>query len=94
MSAPYFLLEGHAQVVGLNIDITPGHLVGEIAFFTADKKRTQTVKCVENCTFMMLSENKALELYAVNPEFGLYLTKMMVQRLLTNMDTMSTHYTE
>lgn len=91
-TAIYFLLEGHAHIIELDVDITPGHLVGEIALFTPDKKRTQTVRCMDDCKFMVLSEDKALELYAANPEFGLYLTKMMVQRLLKNMKGMQPHY--
>ena len=90
-TAIYFLLEGYARITELNVDITPGHLVGEIALFTPDKKRTQTVRCVDNCIFMILTEDKVLELYAANPEFGLYLTKMMVQRLLANMEYMIPH---
>ena len=80
----YYLAKGKAHIVELEIDIDPGHLVGEIAIFTPDKKRTQSIKCVENCIFLAISEEKVLQMYAQNPEFGLYLIKMAVDRLLTN----------
>jgi len=42
------------------------------------------VRCMENCLFLKISEEKTLQMYTENPEFGLYLTKMMVARLLAN----------
>jgi len=80
----FYLAEGRAHIVELGIDIEPGQLVGEIAMFAPDKRRTQSVKCLEDCTFMKITEEKALQIYADNPEFGLYLTKMIVDRLLSN----------
>ena len=35
---------------------------------------------------MKITEDRALEMCAENPEFGLYLTKMMVARLLANVE--------
>ncbi|MBT6093976.1 MAG: cyclic nucleotide-binding domain-containing protein [Rhodospirillaceae bacterium] len=80
----YYLIEGRVCVEDLGVEIGPGHLIGEIAMFTTEKTRTQTVRCLEDSVFMRISEEKSLELYAENPEFGLYLTKMMVERLLSN----------
>ena len=68
----------------IRIDIEPGQLVGEIAMFSADKTRTQTIQCVEPCVFLRITEDKALQVFLENPEFGLYLIKMIVDRLLTN----------
>lgn len=80
----YFLASGKARIVELQIDIEPGHLVGEIAIFAPGKQRTQSVECVEDCVFLRISEEKILQMYAENPEFGLYMIKMIVDRLLTN----------
>ena len=80
----YYLIEGRVRVDGLGLDVGPGNLIGEIAVFTPEKRRTQTVTCAEASVFMRITEDKALELYAENPEFGLYLTKMMIERLLAN----------
>jgi CRP-like cAMP-binding protein len=80
----YYLLEGRVRVEALDLAIYPGQLIGEIAMFTPEKSRTQTVVCETNCKLLKLSEDKTLQLYAENPEFGLYITKMMVSRLLDN----------
>lgn len=85
----YYLLEGRVRIAELGVEVAPGQLVGEIAMFTPDRQRTQTVECLDDCVFMRLTEDKTMELYAENPEFGLYLTKMMVQRLLNNAERTS-----
>ena len=80
----FYLLDGRVRIEELGVELGPGNLIGEIAMFTADKTRTQSITCTADCVFMRINEDKAYELYAENPEFGLYLTKMMVQRLMAN----------
>jgi CRP-like cAMP-binding protein len=80
----FYLTDGTVVIEELDIELSAGQLIGEIAMFTPDKKRTQSVRCAENCTLMQISEEKALQIYAENPEFGIYVTKMMVSRLLAN----------
>lgn len=80
----YYLLEGRLRIEELGLELEAGRMVGEIAMFTETKSRTQTITCIEDCVLMQMSEEKALQLYAENPEFGLYVTKMMVDRLLSN----------
>ncbi len=80
----YYLMRGRVKVEELNVEIGPGELIGEIAMFAPDKNRTQSVVCETDCKLMRISESQTLQLYADNPEFGLYVTKMMVARLLDN----------
>ncbi|NQV99148.1 MAG: cyclic nucleotide-binding domain-containing protein [Rhodospirillales bacterium] len=80
----FYLLDGRVRIEELGVELTSGNLIGEIAMFTEAKTRTQSVRCLMDSVFMRITEERALELYAENPEFGLYLTKMMVQRLLIN----------
>ncbi|MEQ9326466.1 MAG: cyclic nucleotide-binding domain-containing protein, partial [Rhodospirillales bacterium] len=82
----YYLESGKVLVEELGIELGAGEMVGEIAMFSPDRRRTQSVRCLEDCTFLQISEAKILELYAENPEFGLYLIKMIVARLLANME--------
>lgn len=84
--AMYYLMDGKVLVEELNIELTAGRMIGEIAMFTPDKQRTQSIRCLEDCALMKITEEKALQLHAENPEFGLYLTKMIVGRLLSNTD--------
>lgn len=80
----FYLVQGRARIVEINIEIEPGNLVGEIAMFSPQRQRTQTVICEEDCCFFSILEEKILQLYADNPVFGLYLIKMIVARLLGN----------
>lgn len=83
----YYLAEGRAHVVELGIDIEPGNIVGEIAIFSPEQIRTQTITCQEDCLFFCISEERALHLYCDKPEFGVYLIQMIVARLLANAKT-------
>lgn len=83
----YYLAEGRAHAVEIDVDIEPGHVVGEIAMFTPERQRTQSIVCIEECVVLSISEDKVLQIYTDNPEFGLFLIKMIVQRLLENMTT-------
>lgn len=80
----FYLVEGRAKILEIDVDIKPGNFVGEIAMFSPQRQRTQTVICEEDCRFLCISEEKILHLYTDNPEFGLYLIKMIVARLLRN----------
>lgn len=80
----FFLMDGRCRVEEIGRELTAGQLLGEIAMFTPDKSRTQSIVCETDCTLMKITEDKTLQLYAENPEFGLYVTKMMVARLLEN----------
>jgi len=80
----YYLEQGAAKVIELNIELKPGTLVGEIAIFSPDKVRTQTVKCEADCVLFKISKEKVFQIYSENPEFGLYLIKMIITRLLFN----------
>jgi len=82
----YYLVEGRMHIDELDLDLEPGQMIGEIALFTPSKARTQTIRCIEPCTLMRMTEEKVFQLYAENPEFGLYVTKMMVARLVSNSD--------
>ena len=81
----FYLAEGRAHIAELDIDIPPGSLVGEIAMFSPDRRRSQTVQCTTDCVVLCIGEEKVLQLYGDNPEFGLYLIKMIVARLFSNL---------
>ncbi|MDA0997388.1 MAG: cyclic nucleotide-binding domain-containing protein [Proteobacteria bacterium] len=85
----YYLARGRAKIVELGINIESGSLVGEIAMFSPRRQRTKTIKCTEDSVFLSISEDKALQLFADNPEFGVYVTKMIVARLLENQSSPS-----
>lgn len=80
----FYLFSGRVQVVELGIDIPPGSLIGEIGVFSPERRRTQSIVCLEDCVLFQIEEEKVLQMCTENPEFGIYLTKMMVACLLSN----------
>jgi len=80
----YYLVSGQVRLVELDKMIEPGSMVGEIGMFTPTRQRTQSILCEDDATFLRISEDKILQMYAENPVFGVYLIKMIVVRLLDN----------
>jgi len=72
------LLEEIAQECG------PGDILGEIGVFTPEQTRTCTAVCQTDCRLHILSTDDLLQLYYQNPQFSLYLSRVIVKRLLAN----------
>ncbi|MFC5067004.1 Crp/Fnr family transcriptional regulator [Flaviflagellibacter deserti] len=80
----YVLCSGRIRFVEINVEIGPGTLFGELAFFTRDGKRTQTAACMTDCRVLSITEDRLEQLYFQNPQFGWYLIKLIAQRLTEN----------
>lgn len=72
----------HLDEVG--VDCVPGDVLGEIAAFTPDNRRTCTAICTTDCELYTLTNDDMLQLYYQNPRFGMYLMRIVVARLLSN----------
>lgn len=66
------------------IDVPPGRVVGELGFVAPDNRRTQTLECVEDGEMMVISYDDLRQLYFQNPQFGLYLLRLISERLFRN----------
>jgi CRP-like cAMP-binding protein len=62
--------------------IGPGELIGEIGLFSPDKKRTQTLVCESDGELYEMTDEMIFRLYYQNPRLGFYLMRLVVQRLL------------
>ncbi len=72
----------HLEEVG--VDCGPGDVLGEIAAFTPENRRTCTAVCAADCELYGLTNDDMLQLYYQNPRFGIYLMRIIVSRLLAN----------
>jgi hypothetical protein len=61
-----------------------GDVLGEIGVFTPDNHRTCTAVCETDCVFHTLSNEAMVQLYYQNPRFGMFIVRIIVQRLLKN----------
>lgn len=77
----YYLESGSILFDEINVEIGPGTLFGEIAFFTRDGRRTQTATATAECKLLSIDGDQLKQLYFQNPEFGWYLIQLIAQRL-------------
>lgn len=82
--AMYMIGAGTVRLVEIDFALSDGALIGEIAFFTPERARTVTAVCATDCTLYSLSNSAMLQLYYQNPKFGLYLMRIIVERLMRN----------
>lgn len=79
----YYIDAGSIRLPEVGVTLGPGEIIGEIGIFSPYGERTASAVCETDSAFHVLSNEKVLELYYQNPEFGLYLVRMMVRRLLS-----------
>jgi CRP/FNR family cyclic AMP-dependent transcriptional regulator len=84
--AMYFVSSGKIRIDELNVEIGKGSLLGEIGIFSVDRLRTATATCVEPCSLLLVSAERARELYYQNPEFGFFLIGVITRRLTEDLE--------
>jgi Cyclic nucleotide-binding domain len=78
----FFTVTGKFLVVEINVELPPGHLVGELGFLSPDNRRTMSVECAEGGEVLSITYDKLLEICFENPEFGYYFLRVTSARLL------------
>ena len=84
----FYIVSGRCRINELGLELSGGHMVGELGFLTPEHQRTQTVECVDDVEMLAISYDKVRELYFQNPSFGFYLLRLASERLLQNVDRM------
>jgi CRP/FNR family transcriptional regulator, cyclic AMP receptor protein len=77
----YFVLSGTLRLVEIGRALGPGELLGEIALFTPEHRRTMTVACVTDCELLSISEAELRQLCYQNPGFSFHLLRLVTRRL-------------
>jgi CRP/FNR family transcriptional regulator, cyclic AMP receptor protein len=80
----YVLVEGQIEITERNVVLQPGAIFGEMALFTKSGKRTATAKCLTDVRLLTITYEQFEQLYFQNPEFGLYLVRLIVRRFEAN----------
>ena len=58
-----------------------GRIFGEIALFSPDQTRTQTVRAISDCTVLEIAGSTVKELFYQSPAFGFHLMELLAVRL-------------
>ncbi|HMO47018.1 MAG TPA: cyclic nucleotide-binding domain-containing protein [Rubrivivax sp.] len=80
----YYVGSGRLRLEGVDATIGPDSLIGEIALFAPDKKRTLTVVCETDCELYTMTDEQIYQLYYQNPKLGFYFMRLVVARLLSD----------
>ncbi len=75
------LASGRVELLEIGVVLEPGRIFGEIAFFSPDRRRTFTARCIEPCQVLSIDESTVRQLYYENPEFGFELVGLVAGRL-------------
>lgn len=78
----YYIGRGQVRIVEPDRVCRAGDLIGEIALFAPDGRRTATAVCETDCVLFALTGKKATELYLEHPAFGLHLVRLITSRLI------------
>ncbi len=78
------IADGTVHLNEIDVDCGPGDVLGEIGAFTPDNRRTCTGVCATDCDLYTISNDNMVQLFYQNPQFGMYLMRIVVARLLTN----------
>lgn len=80
----FVIISGKVELVERSIVLQEGALFGEMALFTDHGKRTATAVCRTDVTLSLISYEGFEQLYFQNPEFGLYLVRLIARRFQQN----------
>jgi CRP/FNR family transcriptional regulator, cyclic AMP receptor protein len=77
----YMLVHGQAELVEIGRPLEAGRIFGEIALFSPDQTRTQSVRAVSDCTVLQIAGSTVKELFYQSPAFGFHLMELLAMRL-------------
>jgi CRP/FNR family transcriptional regulator, cyclic AMP receptor protein len=79
--ALYLLVQGQLELVEIDKLQAAGELFGEISFFSPDRRRTLTARCVTECVVLSIGEEAFRQLYFENPKFAFQISGLIAHRL-------------
>jgi CRP/FNR family cyclic AMP-dependent transcriptional regulator len=85
----YIVADGQVSLPDLGVILGPGSLFGEMGLFSSTGKRMSSARAMGDVRIYRITYQDFEQLYFQNPQFGLYLVRLMVRRMETNLSRMS-----
>jgi len=82
----FLITAGTVRLTELKVDLSKGSMVGEIGVFSPHKARIATAVAVTRVELLAIAEDRVIELYTDNREFGFYLVSLITKRLVANFE--------
>lgn len=86
----YVIADGKVSIDDVGKVLGKGDIFGEIGFFSTDGKRTASARALGPVNLTWIDRDTIMRLCHDNPEFSLFLTRLMVTRLIQNYDLQAT----
>jgi len=80
----FYTVSGRFRLVELGIDVPIGQVIGELGLLASEKRRTQTLECIEDGMVLTIGYASVEQLYFQNPKFGFYFLRLATHRLFQN----------
>jgi CRP-like cAMP-binding protein len=80
----FVAVSGRFRLRETGIEIDPPEVVGELALLAPDRRRTQTLECIEAGTLLRIKYGQVEQLFFQNPSFGFYFLRLVARRLFRN----------
>ena len=81
----YFVVSGAILLEEIGAHIGTGEILGEIALFSADHRRTMTARCVEDTELLWIGDDEIAQLCYQNPAIAFHLLRLITGRLVDNL---------
>ena len=82
----FYLTSGRIRFPEIEQIAGPGLLFGEIAFFTPGGTRTLSCICETDVEVLFITNDELQQLYFQNPQFGFHLVRLIVSRLVSQVE--------
>lgn len=82
----YFIVSGTIRLVEIDVTVGAGELIGEMAVFSPALRRTLSARCETPVELLVMHNSEFLRRYYENPDFGVYLVRLVERRLLQNVE--------
>ena len=80
----YYISKGVVRIVGLDLSVTKGEIIGEMGVFSPFKERTDAAVAETELEIYYINEEKIQQLYYQNPRFGFHLIRLLTKRFILN----------
>jgi CRP-like cAMP-binding protein len=80
----FFTVAGRYRLNELELEIAPGHMIGELGMITPDNRRTATFACIEDGELLTIGYHSVQQLMFQNPQFAFYFLRLATERLIRN----------
>ncbi|WP_291519640.1 cyclic nucleotide-binding domain-containing protein [Acidovorax sp.] len=82
----YFIRVGRVSLPELGKYLPAGEMFGEIGVFSDVAQRTLTAVCDEDCELFVITKEKVVELFYLEPSFGFFIARLLTRYAMVVVD--------